>query len=66
MANFSVKSADNMLAYEKEELRQLEKMYKADDLVEETEEIVLKRAPATTSSGPASTPRSPRSIAMQP
>ncbi len=31
------------LESEEEELRQLEKMYKADDLVEETEEIVLKR-----------------------
>ena len=31
------------LAYEKEELEQLEKMYKADDLTEETEKIVLKR-----------------------
>jgi hypothetical protein len=28
---------------EQEELRQLEKMYKADDLTEETEEIILKR-----------------------
>jgi len=35
--------ADN-LAYEREELAQLEKMYKADDLTEETEEIVLRRA----------------------
>lgn len=40
----SMKSAEDMLAYEEEELKQLEKMYKADDLVEETEEIVLKRA----------------------
>jgi multidrug efflux pump subunit AcrA (membrane-fusion protein) len=31
------------LDYEKEELDQLEKMYKADDLVEETEHLVLKR-----------------------
>jgi HlyD family secretion protein len=31
------------LEYEKEELAQLEKMYKADDLTEETEKIVLKR-----------------------
>lgn len=42
-ANFSVKSAENYLEYQREELRQLEKMYKADDLVEETEEIILKR-----------------------
>ena len=32
------------LEYEEEELRQLEKMYKADDITEETEQIVLKRA----------------------
>jgi multidrug efflux pump subunit AcrA (membrane-fusion protein) len=31
------------LEYEKQELEQLEKMYKADDLTEETEKIVLKR-----------------------
>lgn len=42
--NFMVKMSENMLAYEQEELRQLEKMYKADDLVEETEEIILRRA----------------------
>ena len=43
-ANFMAKMAENTLAYEQEELRQLEKMYKADDLVEETEEIILRRA----------------------
>ena len=32
------------MAYQKEELHQLEKMYKADDLTEETEEIILTRA----------------------
>src|SRR5262245_45991908 len=32
-----------MLDYEKDELHELEKMYEADDLTEETEEIVLKR-----------------------
>jgi RND family efflux transporter MFP subunit len=32
------------LEYAEEELRQLEKMYKADEITEETEEIVLKRA----------------------
>jgi len=42
-ANFAVKNATNYLEYETEELRQLEKMYKADDLTEETEEIILKR-----------------------
>ena len=38
-----VKKAKDYLEYQKEELRQLEKMYGADDLTEETEEIVLKR-----------------------
>lgn len=42
-AQFAVKNAANYLEYETEELRQLEKMYKADDLTEETEEIILKR-----------------------
>ncbi len=42
-ANFMLRMADEHLRYEKEELAQLEKMYKADDLTEETEEIVLKR-----------------------
>ncbi len=37
-------SAEFYLEYAQEELRQLEKMYKADDLTEETEEIILKRA----------------------
>ncbi len=41
---FSLKSSRNSLEYAEEELKQLEKMYKADDLTEETEEIVLKRA----------------------
>jgi multidrug resistance efflux pump len=43
IAHHSVKSNRNYLEYEKEELRQLEKMYKADDLTEETEEIIIKR-----------------------
>lgn len=42
-ARQSVKNAENALAYAREELRQLEKMYKADDLTEESEEIVLRR-----------------------
>ncbi len=42
-ANMAVKNATDYLEYETEELRQLEKMYKADDLTEETEEIILKR-----------------------
>jgi len=39
----NIKSAEQRLQNANEELRQLEKMYKADDLTEETEEIVLKR-----------------------
>ncbi len=42
-AEFLVKYYNFMLDYEKDELKELEKMYKADDLTEETEEIVLKR-----------------------
>ena len=43
-ARFSLKSSEHNLEYRTEELKQLEKMYKADDLTEETEEIILKRA----------------------
>lgn len=43
MAQFSVKSAVEYLEYAKEELRQLEKMYRSKDLTEETEEIILRR-----------------------
>ena len=42
-AEFMVKYYNFMLDYERDELEQLEKMYEADDLTEETEEIVLKR-----------------------
>jgi HlyD family secretion protein len=42
-AEFMVKYYNFNLDYEKDELEQLEKMYEADDLTEETEEIVLKR-----------------------
>jgi len=38
-----VKYYQSMLDYEKDELDQLVKMYEADDLTEETEEVVLKR-----------------------
>ena len=41
--HFSVKSAVEYLEYAKEELRQLEKMYRSKDLTEETEEIILRR-----------------------
>jgi RND family efflux transporter MFP subunit len=40
---FSLKSSENSLENQKEELKQLEKMYRSKDLTEETEEIVLKR-----------------------
>ncbi len=43
-AEHDLKSSQHWLEYAEEELRQLEKMYKADDLTEETEEIILKRA----------------------
>jgi hypothetical protein len=40
---YSLKYAQFTLDYEQEELDQLEKMYEADDLTEDTEEIILKR-----------------------
>ncbi len=43
-AAFTLKSYQDSLAYAQEELRQLKKMYEADDLTEETEEIILQRA----------------------
>lgn len=43
-AEFSLKSSKASLANAMEELEQLEQMYKEDDLTEESEEIVLKRA----------------------
>jgi multidrug efflux pump subunit AcrA (membrane-fusion protein) len=39
----SVKSANHWLEYAREELKQLQKMYRNKDLTEETEEIILKR-----------------------
>ena len=42
-AAFGVRSSEQRLEGANEELAQLEKMYKADDLTEETEEIILKR-----------------------
>jgi hypothetical protein len=44
VAEFRFKAAKEMVEYAEEEYRQLEKMYKADDLREETERIVLRRA----------------------
>src|SRR6056297_2025283 len=43
-AEFSLKTSRASLENAQEELEQLEKMYRADDLTEESEEIVLKRA----------------------
>jgi multidrug efflux pump subunit AcrA (membrane-fusion protein) len=42
-ADQSLRRAEISLENEREELRQLEKMYAADDLTEETEEIILQR-----------------------
>ncbi|MBI1368419.1 MAG: hypothetical protein GC162_07160 [Planctomycetes bacterium] len=42
-AEQNLKQAQHTLAYAQEELNQLKKMYDADDLTEETEEIILKR-----------------------
>ena len=44
VTEFHLKASQEMLEYAEEEYRQLEKMYKADDLREETEKIVLRRA----------------------
>lgn len=41
---YDLKGAEYALESSQEELKQLEQMYKADDLTEETEEIILKRA----------------------
>ncbi|MFO0810870.1 MAG: hypothetical protein U0746_19755 [Gemmataceae bacterium] len=41
--DWSVRSTKEYLDYMREELKQLEKMYKAKELTEETEEIILKR-----------------------
>lgn len=43
MVDYTVKGSEYSLTDAVEELKQLEKMYEADDLTEETEEIVLKR-----------------------
>jgi len=42
-AHYTVEQNENFFLYEQEELRQLEKMYKEDDVTEETEEIILLR-----------------------
>jgi HlyD family secretion protein len=43
MVLFQVRNATNNVAYAKEELKQLEKMYKANDLIEDTEQIIITR-----------------------
>lgn len=43
-AEFMLKSATHYVEYQEEELKQLVKMYEADDLTEETEEIIVRRA----------------------
>jgi multidrug resistance efflux pump len=43
LAQFFVKFSKNSLEYAEEELKQLEKMYRAKDLREETEEMIVKR-----------------------
>lgn len=43
-AAYNLKAAEEALEYQEEELKQLEKMYRADEITEETEEIVLRRA----------------------
>ncbi len=43
MVDYTVKGSEFQLDYVLEELQQLEKMYEADDLTEETEEIILER-----------------------
>jgi multidrug efflux pump subunit AcrA (membrane-fusion protein) len=42
-ADFMVKSAKFYVEFAEEELRQLQKMYKANDLTEDTEKIILRR-----------------------
>ena len=50
-AQFTVKRSKEFLEYSKEELRQLEKMYRSKDLTEETEEIILRRQRFQVESG---------------
>jgi multidrug efflux pump subunit AcrA (membrane-fusion protein) len=42
-AKHQVRTSEEYLDYAKEELKQLEKMYRSKDLTEETEEIILRR-----------------------
>lgn len=43
MADEEVKMSRFLVEFAEEEMRQLEKMYKADDLVEDTEKIIMRR-----------------------
>ncbi len=45
-ARFTLKTSEDNLKYNREELKQLEQMYKDKDLTEETEEMVLQRTRA--------------------
>ena len=57
-ANMSLKFAKYSLEYAQEELNQLQQMYEADDLTEQTEEIILKRAQRAVESAEYSLERS--------
>lgn len=57
----SLENAENYLAYQSEELKQLEQMYEADDLTEESEEIILKRTKDQVKSAKYSVERAKRS-----
>lgn len=62
--DFSLRNAENYLAYQSEELKQLEQMYEADDLTEETEEIILKRTRDSVETAKFSLQRAIRSHAF--
>ena len=50
-ARFRLKASEEQLKYAREELRQLERMYKDKDLTEETEEMILQRTRFEVESG---------------
>jgi HlyD family secretion protein len=50
-AHFFVRMAQSYLDYARDELKQLEKMYRSKDLTEETEEAILKRTRFQVESG---------------
>ena len=50
-ARFRLKASEEQLKYSREELRQLERMYKDKDLTEETEEMILQRTRFEVESG---------------